>query len=1066
MNDEMHDELNGELPGKTYEGQPGTLSMPRRSFIGGVTATAALAIPGCDAMRKPVQKILPYVRRPEDLVPGRPVYFATSLHFGGNVEGLVVESQDGRPIKVEGNPQHPHSQGATTGWAQASIHDLYDPDRSQAPKLKGANVSWDEVDAFFAGLSKRLEKSKGAGVALLLESSPSPTFKALLEGLRAKCPELKVYRHDLLGRRNSRAASALVGADGHVPVIKLQGADVLLSIDGDPLHSEGEVVRVLRDFADGRRVSKPGDSMSRLYAVETTLSVTGSNADHRLRLKGSEIASFVALLASKLNAKGVKVPASVPAPSGPIGANPSLVTRFVDALAAELVANKGKSLVMVGEQQPAHVHALVTAINVGLGNLGKTLDFYADVDVRADGGLAELTESLVAGQVSHLIMAGGNPAYTSPADLKFAQAIGQATSMSLHLSDSFNETSREVMWHLPLAHYLESWGDLVTSDGVVSVQQPLIAPLYGGAWTQSELVARLLGKTESAYELTRAHWKARATGNAPALKTKVEAAQKAREAAEGTLKALTAAENAGTEEGQAAITAQQAVVAKSTEAEASAKAAVEAEVKLAGGRFEKDWRKWLHDGLISAKASAPAAPKLNWANVAKAWKPAAKSTGYELTFIIDPMIGDGRFGNNPWLQEMPDSVTKLTWDNAALMSRATADKIGVNNGDLVSIKQDGRALTIVTLVTMGIADDAVVVSLGYGRPHGGRVAKGAGFNANALRTSSGGQLLSGAEISVVRSMGPTSKPKTYPIALTQTHDSLKPAEGWARRPLARVATAKEWVADPEFVLKSEVMPAKKLKSLWTEPNDRTGHQWGMTIDLNTCIGCNACAVACQAENAVPTVGKSEVQNGREMHWIRMDRYYDGTDDAPETIFQPVACTHCENAPCEQVCPVAATVHSPEGLNDMAYNRCIGTRYCANNCPIKVRRFNFHNYTKRNDEQFGRSIHMQRNPDVTVRFRGVMEKCTYCVQRINQARIAAKRDGDGVIADGVVQPACGQACPANAITFGNLNDPKSTVSLAKKDQRSYTMLAELNIHSRTSYMAKIRNPNPALVKEGA
>jgi molybdopterin-containing oxidoreductase family iron-sulfur binding subunit len=474
----------------------------------------------------------------------------------------------------------------------------------------------------------------------------------------------------------------------------------------------------------------------------------------------------------------------------------------------------------------------------------------------------------------------------------------------------------------------------------------------------------------------------------------------------------------------------------------------------------------LHDGVVESDKASPAKPSFNWTGLAAAWKPAAPAEGYELTFILDPRIGDGRFANNPWLQEIPDSVTKLTWDNAALISKATAEKLGVANGDMISIKHGERALAIVSLITMGIADDAVVLPLGYGRKHGGRVAAGAGFDVNALRTSTSGHLMTGATVTPVTTRGPGSLPETYSIALTQTHDSLKPAEGWARRPLARVATAKEWMADPEFVLKSEVMPAEKLKSLFQEPNETTGHQWGMTIDLNTCLGCNACAIACQAENAIPVVGKSEVKNGREMSWVRMDRYYDGSDDDPQAIFQPVSCTHCENAPCEQVCPVAATVHSPEGLNDMAYNRCIGTRYCANNCPLKIRRFNFHNYTKRNDEEFGDTIHMQRNPDVTVRFRGVMEKCTYCVQRINQARIAAKRDGDGIIAEGDIQPACGQVCSANSITFGNLNDPNSAVSKAKANSRNYGMLAELNIHSRTTYLAKIRNPNPALAKEGA
>ncbi|MDP6944202.1 MAG: hypothetical protein QF464_08640, partial [Myxococcota bacterium] len=823
--------------------------MHRRTFLGGLGAAAAgtsLGLQGCDAIRKPVEKILPYVKRPEDLIPGQPLYFATSWHQGGTVEGLLVESQEGRPTKIDGNPQHPHNLGTASGWAQASVHDLYDPDRSRSPRWKGAAISSAQADTYLSGVAERLVESKGSGLALLVESNPSPTFQGMLASLRAKLPQARVYRHDLLGRSSSRAGAELTGAAGLVPVYSLAGAETIVAIDGDFFHSEGESTRLAREYADGRRVAKPGDKMNRLYAVETGLSITGTQADHRLRLKGTEISGFVALLADRLKGKGVKVPAAVPTPTTPVG-NAALVNRFVDALAGDLVKTKGKSLVMVGERQPAAVHGLVAAINVGLGNLGKTLAYHTDPDAQVHGDLAALTGALLGGKVSHLIIVGGNPAYTSPADLAFGDALTQATALSVHLSSSVNETSLRSTMHLPAAHYLESWGDLATSDGVVSLQQPLIAPLHGAAWTASELLARLTGTDETAYALVRAHWQRASNTSGANLRATLDAATKGREAAEAALTALTDAAPAEGADAvatrEAEISSRRAALSKARAKEAKAQSALDADTSQASARFERNWRQWLHDGVVQGSKSVATRPTFDWSGVAKAWKAPAAGEGMELTFAVDPSVGDGRFANNPWLQEIPDSVSKLTWDNAAMLSTATAAKLGVTSGDMLTITLGQRTLKIVALETMGVADNALVLPLGYGRTEGGRVADGAGFDVNAIRTSTHPSIAAGATVTAVTSMGAGSTPVTYPLALTQTHHRLEPKSGWARRPLARVATAKEWAAKPEFVKDSEVMKADKLKSLFAQPNETEGHQWGMTIDLNTCNGCNACTIA-------------------------------------------------------------------------------------------------------------------------------------------------------------------------------------------------------------------------------
>ncbi|GMV42720.1 MAG: quinol:cytochrome C oxidoreductase [Myxococcales bacterium] len=978
-----------EFGPETFVVDDASRDVSRRGFLGVMGASMALAgtaLAGC--VRKPLEHILPYTKRPEDLIPGSPMYFATSAWIGGSVHGLLVESHEGRPTKVEGNPQHPSSSGATSHWAQASVLGLYDPDRSKAPATAGKDATW---EAALGAVRERFTAARaesGAGVAILVEPVPSPSVWRALSDLLRALPQAALYGWEPARPGNGAAGGALVEAGASLPSYELDKADVILSVDADFLGAEPDAVRHGRQFASRRRVKTPADTMNRLYVVEPNFSVTGAMADHRLRSKGSRVGEVLIAIARALGAQGVTLPVGGLEPRG----TDARVETWATAVAKDLAASRGRSLVLVGERQAPWVHALGHAINEALGNTGTTLRWLERPGAPALRSIGELAQAIDGAQVKTLVVVGCNPAYDAPADLGLAASLPKVP-FSVHLGIYRDETAQKCTWHIPQSHYLEAWGDLVATDGTASIQQPLIAPLYDTV-SDLELLATLAVPdaviAPRGYELVRQTWATRATGD-----------------------------------------------------------------------FEKEWRRWLHDGVITTPTPRVAAPPFSWAPLTTALgsRP-TPADGLEVSFIVDPSVYDGRYANLGWLQELPDPMTKLTWDNAAVMGPALAKKLGVefdtaSGGNqerpLVQVTVEGRSLTVGTFVSPGIAEDTVILALGYGRKGLGRVAEGAGFDTYALR---GKATLFDAPGATV-----TKVPGGYRLASTQDHGSM---EG---RPIVREATLDGFRKDPGFVEKAEVMPADKIKSLWDSPWETAYrgevplHKWGMAIDLNVCTGCSACTVACQAENNISVVGKEQVLKGREMHWIRLDRYFIGDDvDEPEAAIQPMLCQQCENAPCESVCPVAATTHSPEGLNDMAYNRCIGTRYCANNCPYKVRRFNFHNFNLHIDPV----SRMQKNPDVTVRFRGVMEKCTFCVQRIQEAKIVAKRDGNGVVPDGTIVPACAQSCPTDAIVFGDLNDPKSAVSLAKAEARNYTVLAELNLYTRNSYLAKLRNPNPELV----
>jgi MoCo/4Fe-4S cofactor protein with predicted Tat translocation signal len=937
-------------------------ALGRREFLRLMGASLALAgLSACT--RQPDEKVVPYVRAPEPFVAGEPLFFATAMPLAGVASGVLVESHMGRPTKVEGNPDHPASLGATDVYAQASVLDLYDPDRSQVIRNVGEIRPWSAfLDAARLALEAQHE-SRGTGLRILTETVTSPTLAQQLHDLLANFPQAKWHQYEPLARDQARAGAVLAFDEPVHTQYHLDKADVIVALDADFLACGPGQVRYVRDFSRRRRVHDPHDTMNRLYVVESTPSVTGAKADHRLPLRSSDVERFARALAARLGVlPTAQHPADTPA-----------IAQWIDALGKDLEQHRGTSVVIAGDAQPAVVHALAHAMNQALGNVGQTVTHTEPIDAQpVDHGqsLRELVTDMNAGAVVMLVILGGNPVFTAPADLGFADAL-QKVGLRIHVSPYDDETSVLCHWHIPEAHYLESWTDARAYDGTVTIIQPLIAPLYGGKTPHEVLAAFTDRPDRSSHDVVREHWN-------------------------------------NTFQGAAAD-------------------------------FAHFWRDALHRGVVPGTALPPKAVQLvsGFESRVSRSNPPPKTRNLELVFRPDPTVFDGRFANNGWLQELPKAITKLTWDNAALVSPATAERLGLANEDVVELTYAGRSLRAPVWISPGHARDSVTVHLGSGRTRAGRVGTGAGFNAYALRSAATPWFGTGLEL---RKTG-----ARYPLASTQHHHSM---EG---RELVQAGTLEEFRAHPEFARNPEHETPRDLTLYADHPYP--GYAWGMAIDLSACIGCNACVVACQAENNIAVVGKDQVGRGREMHWLRIDRYYEGDLDNPATHHQPVPCMHCENAPCELVCPVNATVHSSEGLNEMVYNRCVGTKYCSNNCPYKVRRFNFYLYSNWTVE----TLKMVNNPDVSVRSRGVMEKCTYCVQRLDGARIQAKKEGR-TIRDGEIVTACQQACPAEAIVFGDINDPKSRVAQLKAEPRNYALLGEVNTRPRTTYLAALRNPN--------
>jgi molybdopterin-containing oxidoreductase family iron-sulfur binding subunit len=988
-----------EFPRESYgkdlsgEGDESFLgNVGRRGFLFGGLSAAMLAVEGC--ARRPTENILPFTKAPEYQLPGMASHYATVRAHRGEALGLVVESHEGRPTKIEGNPDHPASLGAADLLTQAFILDLYDPDRSTAP-MKGKDASnWQEVDAFFAAKVKGYAADGGAKLRILAQPSNSPTFVRLRDQVQAKFPHARIHTWAPVSESNAREGARIAFGQAVTTINDYALARVILSLDADFLQTESGNVRATKLFSKGRRLTSANDAMSRLYVVETAYTTTGANADHRLRLPARDIESYLLALAKELASRpGIDLGPAAAAFSG-AGAVEGVPEKWIKVVAGELVKNRGRGIVVAGSRQPARVHALVHAINYALGNSGSTVNHYPVVDpseTDAVTDLKTLAADIDKGQVETLLILGGNPVYDAPVDLKFADKLGKVTSV--HLSDRVDETSEKATWHLPLAHALETWGDQRALDGTLSVQQPLIAPLHGGR-SEIEILALLLGEKPNGYELVR-----------------------------GSMKAGAASPLA----------------------------------------FETQWKAALNKGLFAGASPRPfGALPVRAAETAAAFPkvPPARPLGadnLEIAFAADVKLFDGRYANNPWLLEIPDLMTKVTWDNAAMISPATAKALGIASGDVIQIARDGVSpVEIVAWIMAGHADNSITVTLGWGRTAAGRYGSKKGFDVYPLRHSDALGFADGAKV--------TKLGKTYELSQTQEHHSM---EG---RPIAIDATLDQYRATPDFAQYKS--PDPKVLPLWKPVDYSNGHKWGMTIDLAACTGCNACVIACQSENNIATVGKEQVSRNREMHWIRIDRYFVGKDESnPPVSLQPLMCVQCEEAPCENVCPVNATAHSPEGLNDLAYNRCIGTRYCANNCPYKVRRFNYLEFQggppgSSIDTLYGdlpETRKMQFNPDVTVRMRGVMEKCTYCVQRIQEGKIASHREDNRPIRDGEIVSACAQTCPADAIVFGDLNDPNSRVARLAKTDRRYKLLSEIGTRPRTTYLAKIRNPNAEMEK---
>lgn len=989
---EVHDAVAREFPDGASE-----LADPvsRRSFIGLMGASLGLA--GLQACRRPEEKILTYTKRPEDLVPGQPQYYATALPWVGGAIGLLVESHEGRPTKVEGNPQHPDSLGAANVYAQATVLDLYDPARSQAPREKDAKRSWSDAAKWLKIRGEAAAAKNGKGLAILVDAHRSPSLQAQLDKVKAQWPEATIVRWEPLSRDNVREGAKLAFGKALEPVYDLAGTKVVLTLDSDLFIDDPGALRHTRAFADGRRLQGAGDAMNRMYSVESRFSITGTNADHRLRLSSRDVGAFTAALAKELaSAHGLAIAADLGAAKTPAGAE-----KWVKAIAKDLAANKGSVVVAVGAQQPAAVHALAALVNAALEAKVRWVQPFSTEKDGAEG-ITALAQSMAQGAIETLVILGGNPVFDAPADAKFADALAKVPA-SAHLSLHDDETSKATTWHLNGAHLFETWGDTRAQDGTLSVVQPLIAPLFDGK-TATQVLEALLGGTRGAYAIVTETWNAQGLGG--------------------------------------------------------------------------NWRTALHDGLLAGSAYPAETPAAAPGDLAAALATVGQGQGLELTFFPDAHAWDGRFANNGWLNEMPDQMTKVTWGNGVLVSPTTAKELGLKDGDTVELSVGGRTATFATVVQPGQADGSIAVPVGGGRAFQGRVgsakdiAETFGGNAYPLRAATAFWSVSGA---AVKAAGGTEF-----LARTQEHHQMAAPTlgGFAQpvRPLVRESTLVQFKSRPTFA--GEMVPYPKKTEKDANGNEKkvafnlygdfkeheyNGHKWGMVIDLNSCVGCNACMIACQSENNIPLVGKDGVIKGREMHWIRVDRYFTGSLENPQAVMQPIGCHHCENAPCELVCPVAATTHSTEGLNEMTYNRCVGTRYCANNCPYKVRRFNFFNYSKDVPEL----RRMQFNPDVTVRSRGVMEKCTYCVQRLQEAKLARKREAaaegsnDMRIKDGAAVAACQQTCPANAISFGDLNDASSKVAQAAANPRVYRLLEELNTRPRTHFLARVRNPNPEL-----
>ncbi len=988
----------------------------RRNFLRLMGASLALAGFGFSGCRRPETYLVPHSRGVEWQIPGKALLYSTAMPRPGGGMPLIVTTHDGRPTKIEGNPLHPESNGGTDVLAQGSILDLYDPDRSRFFSKDSTAVEPAVFEDFLKQLAAQIQSAGGAKTAILAGQDDSPTRARLQRALQSKCPELIWAEYEPLNPGYKTAAQAAFFGTSVRVMPKIEAADVVLSLDCDFLGTEpsqGGCLYATKAFSSRRRIAPDAKTaqMNRLYVVEPVFTVTGGMADHRYACPAGKIHAFALEIAKRVaHATGDAVLAAL----GSQAASHDFDAAWLDGVTKDLLEHKGSCLVLIGSRHSPQLQTLVYALNTALGNLNKTLIGLTIEEREAPATIDELASQIEAGKIENLFILGGNPGLNAPANLDWSNLQRKVKTVVRH-GYYFDETSKFAQWHVPATHYLESWGDTRSPGGYYSIVQPMIMPLFGGL-SELELLARLGA---------------------------VDASQSSKDALD---------------------------FVKTTFKELFAPA-----------DFDKSWTLCLRDGYLekSVPAPVPLAPAVNLNLLQE--KPASQTTTspdtFEVILLPDANLFDGRYANNGWLQELPDPVTKITWDNAAMLSPATARALGVKDDDVLKIEYEGRSLEIPAVIAPGTAENVIGIALGYGvNDPSRRIAHGAGVNAFVLQTIAAPYFFSGANV--------TMTGNSRPLANTQEHHSM---EG---RDHVREGTVERYAKEPAFAksmgIDSHIPPNI---SLYRPPPMTAPHQWGMTVDLNLCTGCNVCTIACQAENNIPIVGKEQVINGREMQWIRIDRYFaskDAEEPNPAMVMQPIPCMHCENAPCETVCPVNATVHNEEGLNLMVYNRCIGTRYCANNCPYKVRRFNYFDYSKRRTEAVeilpnlklgnlylgplgaerdDKMIEMQRNPNVTVRMRGVIEKCTFCIQRLEDAKISHKVRNRGTanvtLPPDTVKTACQQACPAQAITFGNLADKESAVTKEKASPRNYNLLEYLNVRPRVSYLARLKNPNPAM-----
>jgi len=987
-------------PGVTDDFDLATLSpISRKRFLAMLAASSAFAAAGCTNYRDKGE-IVPYTRQPEGHIPGVANAYASTCTGCHQACGTLIKTREGRPIKIDGNPDHPVNRGAICPRGQASILNLYDPYRLRNPQ-RGAgtgrtgDLSWEQADRT---ITEHLAQCVAAGRKIAVVTPPvySPTLKKVLNTFSAAFSTTSVYAYDTLHEESRRRAWRRVHGDHLLPVVEWERARVVLALESDFLGTDGMSVEAIRRFAAGRDPLR-SEELNRLYVVEGDLSTTGANADYRLRLRPDAQLHFLLGLLHELTYVRRAIPVTPEArrltteyPLQKVAEDYGVRKETVDHLVTDLLDNRGRAILVAGSVLEEDVHVMVHYLNSALGNTrlySRDRMPPAAVAPSSELDVASLVRDMKSGKVGAVIHLDANPVFDLPAELAYGEALEQVP-VSVSLAETEDETGALCSYVLPIHNQLESWGDHQRRTHTLSLQQPVIAPLYNTRQKEGILLAwaGTAPYSESLYhEFLMERWRAE----------------------------------------------------------------VHAPLGVASD-FKTFWLASLHDGLASTPGlSEGPIPEARRDALGRVSMPAPVEA-YALMLTTSPFLGDGRFANNGWLQELPHPISKIVWDNYAAVSSATAARHELSTGDMIEVLLPHGRATLPVAIQPGIADSVVTVFLGYGRWNAGPVGSHVGTSVQGLLSRSA---LSGSR--VYRGVSVTKTGGTYRLVSTQEHHALDDPfvkDFHRSRNIIQEGTLEEYRQNPRFLHEKPL----ELFSISKEVS-YDGVKWAMAIDMNKCVGCNACVSACNVENNVPVVGKEQVAMGREMQWIRIDRYFSGTPEDPVPSHQPMLCQHCDTAPCENVCPVVATTHSPDGLNQMVYNRCVGTKYCSNNCPYKVRRFNFYNFRDHLADGYYEQepVSLVHNPEVTVRSRGVMEKCTFCVQRISEARQVAAQEGRAVRGSDVTT-ACQQACPAQAIVFGDMNDPASEVSRYRAHNLGYHVLAETNARPNVTYLARLRN----------